>query len=385
MNKFFIKKKLYIKIMTTKVKISNLEENNNTLKFTISNINVSYVNAIRRIIISDIPCIVIRSEPHEENNINIFSNKTRINNELIKQRISCIPIHINDIENFPYDDYIVILNKINNTNTIIYATSEDFEIKNIKLEKFLSKTEVSQIFPPDPITGHYIDIVRLLPSLNSSSDLEEIKLEAKLVISNAKENNMFNVASTVSYGNSLDLAKIKEEWDIKEKTLRDNYSKEDIDFIKKDWMLLDAKRIYIEDSFDFILETIGIYSNYKLLELAINIIIKKLYIFLDTIKENSDLISQINDTMENTYIITLENEDYTIGKIIEYYLYITYFKEKKELNFVSFFKKHPHDKNSIIKISFKEIIQKDDIILLMEETVNANLILLNEIKNFFKT
>ena len=371
--------------MATKVKISNLEENNNTLKFTISNINVSYINAIRRTLLSEIPCIVIKTEPHEKNNVNIITNKTRLNNELIKQRISSIPIHIDDIESFPLDDYIVTLNKQNTTNNIIYATSEDFEIKNIKLEKKLSKTETTKIFPPDPITGDYIDIVRLLPSLNSISDLEEIKLEAKLEISNAKDNNMFNVVSTASYGNTLDTSRIKEEWEIKEKSLKDSYAKEEINFMKKDWMLLDAKRIFLDDSFDFILETIGIYSNYKLLELASNIIIKKLYLALDSFKENSDLIYSVNDTMENTYILTLENEDYTIGKIIEFYLYNVYFKEKKELNYVGFLKKHPHDTHSIIKISFKEIIQKDDIILLIEESVNASLTLLNEIRNFFKT
>ena len=92
-------------------------------------------------ILSEIPCIVIKTEPHEENNVNIISNKTRLNNELIKQRISCIPIHIDDIENFPLDDYVVILNKQNTTNTIMYATSEDFEIQNIKLDKKLSNTK----------------------------------------------------------------------------------------------------------------------------------------------------------------------------------------------------------------------------------------------------
>lgn len=371
--------------MATKVKISNLEENNDTLKFTISNINVSYVNAIRRVLLSEIPCIVFKTEPHEENNVNIITNKTRLNNELIKQRISCIPIHIEEIENFPIDDYVVVLNKKNDTNTIIYATSEDFEIKNIKLEKKLSKSETSKIFPPNSTTGDYIDIVRLLPNLNVDVDLEEIKLESKLTISNAKDNNMFNVVSTASYGNTLDVAKIKEEWEIKEKTLKTTYSKDEISFMKKDWMLLDAKRLFLEDSFDFIIETIGIYTNYKLLELAVNIIIKKLYIALDSFKENSDLIQKSNDTMENTYILTLENEDYTIGKIIEYYLYTVYFKDKKELNYIGFLKKHPHDKNSFIKISFKELIQKDDIILIIEESVNNSLALLNEIRNFFKS
>ena len=370
--------------METKVKISNLEENNNTLKFTISNINVSFVNAIRRTLLSEIPCIVFKTEPYEENNVNIITNKTRLNNELIKQRISCIPIHIDDIENFPYEDYIVYLNKVNNSDSIIYVTSEDFEVKNIKLNKMWPKSEVQKMFPIDPISGDYIDIVRLRPQLNDKVEYEELNLEAKLTISNAKENNMFNVVSTCSYGNTMDTLKIKETWELKVEDLKKIHSKEEIEFIKNDFMLLDAKRIFIEDSFDFIVETIGIYNNFKLLEIATSIVIKKLFVILDSFKQNSDLIELVNDTMENTYILTLENEDYSAGKIIEYYLYNIYFKEKKELNFVGFLKKHPHDSNSIIKLSFKDIIDKDRIILLIEESVNSSMLLLNNIKEYFK-
>ena len=93
--------------MTSLPKISNLDENNDTLKFTLSNINLSYANAIRRTIIADIPCIVFKSTPYNENNIDIKVNKSRLNNELLKQRISCIPIHINKLNDFPYEKYKV--------------------------------------------------------------------------------------------------------------------------------------------------------------------------------------------------------------------------------------------------------------------------------------
>ena len=93
--------------MASLPKISNVDEYNNTLKFTLSNINVSYANAIRRILLSDIPCIVFKTNPYHENNVNIKINKSRLNNELIKQRISSIPIHIDNIYDFPYQNYIV--------------------------------------------------------------------------------------------------------------------------------------------------------------------------------------------------------------------------------------------------------------------------------------
>ena len=369
--------------MASLPKISNVDENNNILKFTLSNINVSYANAIRRTLLSDIPCIVFKTSPYNENNVNIKVNKSRLNNELIKQRISCIPIHIDNIYEFPYHNYLVELDKTNNTNTIIYVTTEDFKIKNIESEKYLEPSEVKQLFPPNNITGDYIDIVRLRPKLTDISESEQLKFEAKLTISTAKIDGAFNVVSTCAYGNTLDPVKIQDKWNAKEALLKDTNSKEEVEFIKKDWMLLDAKRLFIENSFDFTIETIGIYTNYKLLELGISIIIKKLYVTLESLKNNNDLIYDATDTLDNCYIITLVNEDYTVGKIIEYYLFNKYFKEDKIINYVGFLKKHPHDDDSFIKISFKNLISKDELLLMIEDSVNNSILLLNSIKEYF--
>jgi DNA-directed RNA polymerase subunit L len=371
--------------MATNPKISNVEEVDDVLKFTLSNINLSYANAIRRVLLSDVPCIVFKTQPYEENNVNIKVNKTRMNNELIKQRISCVPINIDIMSNdtFPYDQYIVELSKKNSTSEIIYATTEDFKIKNIETNKYLNDSEVKQLFPPDKITGDYIDIIRLRPKLSDNLDEEELTFEAKLTVSSASEDGMFNVVSTCAYGNTIDVNQVNEAWKIKEEELKNSFNKEVIDFMKKDWLLTDAKRLYINDSFDFVIETLGIYSNFKLMEIATSIIIKKLYGSLESLKTNSDLISEATDTMDNCYVITLENEDYTVGKILEYYLYNKYFEEKKIVSYIGFLKKHPHDTFSIIKIAFKTFVSKDEIITLVEEAVDYSIIILNEIKKYF--
>tara|TARA_B100001093_G_C26819251_1_gene1011170 strand:- start:540 stop:1661 length:1122 start_codon:yes stop_codon:yes gene_type:complete len=372
--------------MSEVAKITNLEDDNNILKFTLSNINVSYANAIRRIILSEIPCLVFKTQPYSENKVKIIINKTRLNNELIKQRISCIPVHISDLGNFPFEDYIVELNVKNDTDTIMYATTEDFKIKNINTQKYLESAEVKQIFPPDPITGDYIDIIRLRPKFSENFDPEQLKLEALLSIGNAEEDGMFNVVSTCSYGNTLDPIKIKETWEQKEEELKlKEYSKEDIEFMKKDWLLLDAKRLFIEDSFDFVIESIGIYNNFKIVELGCSILIKKLYSYIELLKSNDNLIQDAIDTLENCYLIVLENEDYSIGKIIEFYLYKKYFIDEKKLNYVGFLKKHPHNQDSFIKLSFKDIISKDEIIIIIEDCVNNSILLINSIKEYFNT
>ena len=369
------------------IKIDNLEENNNILKFTIYNLNVSYINAIRRIILADIPCAVFLTYPYEKNLVDIEINTSRLNNELVKQRIGCIPIHLDIFDDkLNIDDYIIELHVKNNTNNSIYATTENFRIKDIKTDKYLSNDIVKQIFPPDNITNDYIDIVRLRPSIFDLSEQgkgEEIKFTAKLSIGTAKENGMYNVVSTCSYGNTIDTLKINEEWKKKEDELKKTLDSESIEKIKSDWMLLDAKRINISDSFNFILESIGIYNNYKILELACSILIKKLLLVINDIKENPDYIKVKNDTLDNCFIITIVNEDYTVGKILDYELFNTYFNNKQLLTYNGFIKYHPHDVNSVIKLAFKDITDTNDVITIIEDCVNQSIIKINTIKKIF--
>ena len=60
-----------------------------------------------------------------------------INNEILKQRVGCIPIFINDLT-IPIEDYIVELSKKNETNSVQYLTTQDFMIQNVKNKRYLA-------------------------------------------------------------------------------------------------------------------------------------------------------------------------------------------------------------------------------------------------------
>lgn len=364
--------------------IDNIIENDETLTFNIKNINYSCINSIRRVIISEIPCIVFETTPYEKNNATIEINTTRFNNEIIKQRLSCIPIHIDD-QNFPIDEYIMILDKKNTTDTIMTITTEDFLIKNNKTDKFLSKNEITRIFPANSITGDYIEFLRLLPNINNLEKGEQIKMTCKFSINIPKNNYSYNVASTCAYNNIIDNDAVEIAWMQKEEEYKNkNLNNNEIKFLKNDFMNLDAKRYIINDSFNFILETIGIYSNFRLIELACLIINKKLTNVLNKIQSNNELIINSNNTMENCYDIVLENEDYTIGKIIEFMLNKKYFEENKELNYCGFIKYNPHDTYSIIRVSFKEDVSNDIIISYISYCISKLQEIFNTIKEEFK-
>lgn len=363
-------------------KVINIDESGDTMTFTLTNTNVSIANAIRRIILSEIPCVVFKTIPYEDSKVNISVNTTNFNNEVIKQRLSCIPIHISDLD-FPINDYQLEIDKQNNTDNIEYITTEDFRIKNIKLDNYLKESTVRTIFPVNSITNQYIDFIRLNPKISDEIKGDHLKLTCRFSIGNAKEQGMFNVVSTCCYKFTQDQGLIRQKWSEKEKELKTKNKNEDIENIKLDWLALDAKRITIKNSYDFIIETIGIYSNFKLLEMACDILLKKLNDVRNNLTNNSNLITETINTSENSYDIILENEDYTIGKVIEYILHYKYFSELHTLLYCGFLKQHPHDNYSIIRIIFKNIVDNTEILTTLADTILLASDIFKKIKDNF--
>ena len=334
--------------------VEQFSEKNDELTFTISGINVSLANAIRRTILSDIDIVVFRTSPYERNEANILVNTSRLNNEIIKQRLSCIPIYIRDIREFPLDKYYIEVKVENISTSMMYVTTEDFVIKDIATNKPINDSKTREIFPPSN-TGHFIDFVRLRPKISDDIPGESIHLTCRFSIGNAKEDGMFNVVSTCSYGFTPDSDRIKEmlgrkraDWKQEGKT------DSEINFESKNWELLDALRITLKDSFDFTIQTIGIYSNFDLLDKACDILIDQFNQINILIETNEISIRTSQNTMKNSFDIILENEDYTIGKAIEYLLYAKFYEGIKTLTYCGYKKMHPHDSDSIIRLAYRE-------------------------------
>jgi DNA-directed RNA polymerase alpha subunit/DNA-directed RNA polymerase subunit L len=361
----------------------NSRHNDEMLMFTLSGVNVSLANAIRRTILSDIPLVVFRTTPYEQNKANIISNTSRLNNEILKQRLSCIPIHIKDIEGFPMKNYQLEVNVENITDTTMYVTTKDFVIKDLVTGKPISESKNREIFPANDYTGYFIDFVRLRPKISDEIPGEKIHLTCEFSVGTAKEDGMFNAVSTCSYGFTVDslaqdaiLEKYKQTWKDEGKT------KEEVDFEAKNWKLLDGLRITKKDSFDFIIQSIGIYDNVELLHKACEILIDK-FQYQDTLLEKDELeIKKAENTMSNSFDIVLENEDYTIGKVIEYFMY-TKFYETQILTFCGFKKMHPHDSYSIIRVAYKDAVDKSTIKGHLKECIDDSIQVFSRVKKEF--
>ena len=333
-------------------RIANMTEDNGFLKFTLVDCNMSVANALRRIIISDIPTFVFRTFPYSENKAEIIHNTTRFHNEIIKQRLSCVPIHISDMD-FPYKDYIIELDVKNDTDNIIYVTTKDFKIKNIKTDVYSDESAVRSIFPPSAKTGDYIEFARLQPKLSENIDGERLALRCGLDIGTASQDGAFNVICTCAYECSPDVAKANEVWSEKAAAMKkSDASDEEIEFEKKNWFLLEAKRYYHENSYDFTIESVGVFENIEIVIKACHIMIFKCEKLLDDLQHGNVTIVPSETTLKNGFDVTLKNEDYTLGKVIEYYLYEQNFIANKDLSFCGFRKSHPHATDSIIRVAF---------------------------------
>ena len=335
-------------------KISNISEEDNVYRFTLSGINVSLDNALRRIILSEIPVVAIKTDEYASNQCNIEINTTRLHNEILKQRLSCIPICMghDELELLP-GKYVLELDMQNDTDDMMFITTEHFRIKNKLNNNYLTRDETKRIFPPNKITGDYILFSRLRPRISDSIPGEHLKLTADFCISNASEDAKFNVVCNCTYGFTPDMAKVNEMWNEKERTLKSQeMTQTDIDFQKKNFYILDAQRYYVENSFDFIVESVGCYENRDIVKQGASVLNDKFGLLIKELDADTIIIKTSETTMDNCFDILLENEDYTIGKALEYILYIKHYINDSSINFCGFVKEHPHDTHSILRVAF---------------------------------
>jgi DNA-directed RNA polymerase subunit L len=94
-------------------------------------------------------------------------------------------------------------------------------------------------------------------------------------------------------------------------------------------------------------------------------------------------IAPANNTMDNCYDITLINEDYTLGKVLEYMLYTKYFEQMKILTYCGFKKMHPHDDFSTIRLAYKDAIDKASIKINFKSCIEDSIKAFNKIKSMF--
>ena len=176
----------------------------------------------------------------------------------------------------------------------------------------------------------------------------------------------------------------------KKKTIEDKAEwAEQREQAKSDWLLLDAKRYTVKNSYDFIIESVGVFTNSDIVYRASDVMVSKLKLFINNIQSQYDLIKTSETTIENCFDITLKNEDYTLGKVLEYMIFEKHYNldtnpnSDKTVTYCGFNKPHPHIDESIIRIGFKDAKEPANIVEVLVSAATDTISLFEKIKNNF--
>ena len=374
-------------ISTMQPKIITKKEDDNLLQFTIEDTPLSAINALRRIIVSEIPIVGFKTAPHDESECTIHVNTTRLNNEILKHRLACIPVHIKDdlvtkAPSIPLGNYELVVKKKNTGSDIVYITTEDFQILDKNTKQFLSKSDRDSIFPANDITGDHIDFARLRPKVGSHTDGEELSLTCNLSVLTPKKNGcMYNSTTKCFFTNTIDAIARNDRWEERAQEIKKSDPDANMEFEKRNWMALEGNRHFKPNSYDFQLKTIGVYENAELLNSACNVMIQR----LKNIKENFATVVKIEPsmaTLPSSYDIDISNEDYTVGKVLEDFIFDMYV-ETNRVVYAGFIKEHPHANSIKYRIAFGSPVETVAIEQLINVVIDASITLFENMRVLF--
>jgi DNA-directed RNA polymerase subunit L len=320
----------------------------NKMHITLQNVHYSVANSLRRSIMSLVKTVGFRALPYEHSTINIEKNDTYLNNEIIKHRISMIPVYIAD--DMELDDYEFIIDEVNNTNTIQMVDTSHFKIRRISTSTMLKESEVRRILPPNTLTGDFIPIVKLKPKYYTDLGMRQLnevssninipnttpislKLTAKLVRSNGMENGHFSPVCTCAYGNTIDQTIIKQLEDeyvstTNKKNAELGLSAIDEEILRRRFKINEVYKYYKTDdygepnSFDFVIESIGQYTPIELIHRGFLELITEIDKFIEAVRtRNIELVDiKPSKIVGNGFEILAKNMNDTLGNIIQCYL-----------------------------------------------------------------
>jgi len=306
------------------------------LTFQIVNTHVSYVNTLRRIIISEVPSIGFRAEILKNgstSDVTIEKNNTPMSNEMLAHRIGLIPVHANP-SSWEEDKYIFKCNVENDSNDFIDVKVSDIDVLE-KKDGELIKVPNVQFFHPNAITHDTALLAVLKPKVVNGTP-EKLAFTAKATRGVGRENARFNPTSQCSYSYTRDEdpERIKDlmiQWLDRHKKI--NYSDLEQDTSKKEqyereFNTMEVNRCFKKNekgepySFDFSVESIGVYDPYIIVLEGIKVCEQKClgYATIDrgTLPENIKI--QPTKKEAKGFDIYFQNEDHTLGNLLTTWL-----------------------------------------------------------------
>jgi DNA-directed RNA polymerase alpha subunit len=275
------------------------------------NFPVSFVNGLRRILIGNIPTVVVRD-------VKILENTTQLPHEMLKHRMEMLPINV-----APTDSTTIKDAKI---SVRILPETEKDETRTITTDDFV----IDSTYPTILMKDRDLDTPLLFLRVRKG---ESVHIEARLAL----ENEQVSQVCTVTSGWHIDpnlamearkaFAEAGNDVRIFDNSLVQRYYSRN-DNGRPNW-------------FDFSVESVGVLKSKDILEMGVNILQKQVDSY---VKEALNNIQRESD--ENTYSISLDQGGHTIGYLMQEVIY-----SDSNVNFVSYDVLHPLKKTMVLRFN----------------------------------
>jgi hypothetical protein len=203
--------------------------------------------------------------------------------------------------------------------------------------------------------------VRLKPQLAESNiPGEHIQMSCELSKCKSGDNGMFaqcicGYGFTPISGPQLDAAlKVAvETW----RAEQPDITSDQLELLTANWRILDSKRLYIPNSFDFRVESFGVYTNRELVTLGCTAIKGQ----LSSIGDANLEVKKSKTTVKNGFDVFIKTTSetpidlYGVGYIIADLMNSQFFG--KSVNFVGCHNFHPEDKHIVVRVGYIEPVE----------------------------
>jgi DNA-directed RNA polymerase subunit L/uncharacterized protein YaaR (DUF327 family) len=352
------------------------------ISFTINDYELCIVNALRRIVLAEIPNVAFYFDPIDidHNDIKINKNTCALHNEFLAHRISLVPLCFseNEISEFDASKFKFILKKQNTTFEPLEVTTKDFDIVDENGKKYPESLK-ERVLPKNLITGDYILITKLKPNLYDDASPprgEAIDIECFPTVNIAQKHCRWCPVSQCCFTNTIDQQVSNEHFEelvstletsLGRKLTKEEKTQKMIEFNSLEVYRCFKKNKYDEaNSFDFKIESECNLRPAYLFFKAIQILIQKLINLNENIvqkKGENVKIVQLSG-VDNYFQIEIRKEDYTLLNVLQNMIYNICFREKKSsenpLEYIGYYQPHPLDDCMVLKLKFKDF--KDETI-----------------------
>lgn len=337
----------------------------NKLEFEIWNVDLSVVNAVRRIILAEIPNVAFPYDALTDNNpeIKVYENTGPLHNEFLLQRISLIPLHFSqaEIADFKPEDYVFKINKKNTAFEPIKVTTADFEIYDITGQKYSDEFH-ARVLPKDPITGEHVMITLLRPNLHDPQKGEALHIELIARRGIAKEHSRWCPVSKCSFFNKIDEDKRAIAYEAESERVRSlpDATEETIARFEQKFDTLDKYRYFHQNMYDepcaftFQIESECNLEPRYLFTKALDIMEQKIATFQQRVTAQYYKVTHHDQLV----VMEIPQQDYTLVNTLQCCMYNNCLRDNLNsdpfLTYIGYYQSHPLDQVMLLKMRFQK-------------------------------